>query len=145
MKAIQKALKIMEAEFKGAESEESYTTSQKVKDYCRLQLGNELDEVFAVMFMDSRNRLLTFEKLFRGTVNEANVFLRPIVRRVLETNASKVILTHNHPSGDCTPSASDIAITKTFADFLVQINCQVLDHIIVSAKGTLSLIEEGKI
>jgi DNA repair protein RadC len=143
MGIIQRALKVMEADFKGADCEEQYSTSEKVSAYCRLQLGGELDEVFGAMFMDNSNRLIAFEKLFRGTINEANVFLRPIARKVLELNASRVIFTHNHPSGNCKPSEADIVLTKHFSAFLKQIDCKVLDHIVVSATNSVSMLEEG--
>jgi len=142
MKAIiQKALKVMEASF--VSGTDKYNTSGLVMDYCRLQLGLEKDEVFAVLFMDSHYRMLGFERMFTGTVNQSNVFLRPIVRRMLDLNASKMILVHNHPSGITKPSDSDIQITKHFKTICDALDCQIVDHIIVSAVDVLSMASGG--
>ena len=143
MNIIKKALKIMESEFK--ESTEKFSSSALVKDYCRLQQGNEPEEVFSIMFLDTHLRLLSFDKLFRGSVSEATISFRAIARKVFEYNAAKIIICHNHPSGCVTPSDADIAITKKLHDFLIQIDCKVIDHIIVSAVSSISMVEKDLI
>ena len=143
MNIIEQALKVMESTFE--EATERFSSSALVKDYCRLQLGAEAEEVFSVMFLDNHNRLIKFDKIFRGSVNISNVYLRAIVRKIIEYNAAKVIFSHNHPSGCETPSQEDIDITKTFAKFLKEIDCEVLDHIVVTAHKSVSLAEAGLI
>ena len=141
MDIIKQALKVMESEFKGGEW--LLNSSQLAKDFCRLQIGNEKDEVFAVLFLDSQLKNLGFKIFFYGTVNECSIHLRPIVRHALELNAAKMILVHNHPSGNSTPSESDIHVTKDFVKFFRKINCDILDHLIVSPIGVCSLNELG--
>lgn len=138
---IQKALKVMESEFK--QGTDKLNSSKLTVDYCRLQLGMEKDEVFAVLFMDNHFKMLSFEIFFRGTVNQSGVFMRPIARKMLELNAAKMILVHNHPSGDTTPSNADINITREFKKIFDALDCQVVDHIIVSSTGSYSMMEKG--
>jgi DNA repair protein RadC len=76
--------------------------SPEVKNYLRLQLAMEANEVFGVIFLNQQHRILAFEKLFQGTINEASVYPRVIVQRALHHNAASLILAHNHPSGDVT-------------------------------------------
>ena len=79
----------------------------QVENYLKLQLADESDEWFGVMFLTSQHRLIRFEKLFRGTVNASYVHIRVIARKALELNAAAVILAHNHPSGIAEPSSAD--------------------------------------
>ncbi len=143
MGIVQKALKIMESEF--IKGDGKYNASKLTKDYCRLQLGAEKEEVFAVMFLNSQLELLSFDKLFRGSITETVIPPRAILRRAFEVNAAKMILTHNHPSGNVTPSTSDILITKKFMSLFQEFDCEVVDHIIVSAVDSVSLVELGVI
>lgn len=138
---IQQALKVMESEF--IERGDKINHSALVKDYCRLQLGSEKEEVFAVLYMDSNLRMLSFDKLFRGSIAESSVPPRAIARRLFELNASKMILVHNHPSGIVKPSDADIDITKNLSDLFAQLDCKVVDHIIVSEVDALSMAEKG--
>lgn len=142
-KIIKKALKVMEDSFEGGG--EKINTSGLVMDYCRLQLGAEKDEVFAVLFMDNSLRLLKFERFFTGTVNQSAVYMRPIARRMLELNACKMILVHNHPSGITKPSESDIKLTRDFKKVFDALDCQIVDHIIVSALEVTSMANSGLI
>lgn len=139
MDIIKKALKVMEAQLQG--KFDQFTSSEKVKSYCRLQMGLEKDEVFGVLFLDNYNRLIEYHSLFRGTVNESSVYLRPIIRKIIELNAAKVIFTHNHPSGISKPSEEDIKLTNKFSAFLKEIDVQVLDHIIVTTTEAISMAE----
>ena len=125
------------------EGEGKYNQSALTKDYCRLQIGAEKDEVFAVMFLDNHLRLLEFTRFFTGTVNQSSVFMCPIVRKMLDLNAAKIILTHNHPSGIVKPSASDIELTKQFNKVFTQLDCPIVDHIIVLPAASLSMVETG--
>ena len=116
-----------------------------VKDYLRLKLGDRPHEVFAVVFMDSRNRVITCEELFRGTLSQTSVYPREVVMEALKRNASAVILCHNHPSGSAQPSKADEALTLTLKSALALIDVRVLDHMIVTRTKVLSFAEEGLI
>lgn len=100
-------------------------------------------EVFAVLFLDNRHRVLAFEEMFRGTVDGASVHPREVVRRSLQHNAAAVILSHNHPSGIAEPSAADRRITERLKDALALIDVRVLDHLIVGDSECCSLAEQG--
>ena len=139
---IQEALVILESRIKKGDA---FTNPADVKNYCRLQLANELDEYFSCMFLDSGHRLIQYERLFRGTVDGAAVYPRVVVRRALELNAAAVIFTHNHPSGRAEPSHADINITTRLKDALAMVDVRVLDHIIVSTEDTYSMAEHGRI
>jgi len=95
------------------------------------------------MFLNNQNQLITFEKLFRGTVDHTNVHPRVILRRALELNSAALILVHNHPSGSTTPSPSDISITKTLTNLLSEIDVKVLDHLIVTTSTVVSMGDLG--
>jgi len=144
MKAvIQKALKVMETEFKKGEGK--YNRSRLMKDYLRLQLGSEKEEVFGVAFLNTQFELLGFEKLFRGSVTEASVPPRAIIRKVFEYNASRIVLAHNHPSGKARPSDADIELTKKFKPLFDLIDCPIIDHVIVSALDVYAMADHGYI
>ncbi len=111
--------------------------------YLRLRLAEEINEVFAVLFLNTRNRLLVFEKLFCGSINQASVYPRVVVQKALAYNAAKVILAHNHPSGDYRPSTSDKAMTDMIKEALDTVGIPIADHIIVSHEGSYSFAENG--
>lgn len=116
-------------------------SSSNVKSFLQLQLGVEKNEVFAVLFMDSHFRLLSFEKMFHGTINEAVVYPRCVVQKALEINASALIVGHNHPSNMVMPSQADINLTRELKKILDIVNVLLLDHIIVSPSETYSFSE----
>lgn len=118
-------------------------SSQNVRKYLRLQLAAEENEVFGVVFLNYDFRLLVFEKLFYGTINEVSAYPRRIVQRALEHNAAKIVLAHNHPSGNCTPSQPDIDITKEIRKILKIVDIDLVDHIVVSHQDSCSLVEQG--
>ena len=93
-------------------------------------------EMFACLFLDSRHRVLEWVEIFRGTVNSATVHPREVVKEALRLNAAAVILAHNHPSGDSTPSREDITLTDKLRDILKVIDVRVLDHLIVGDEIT---------
>ena len=102
-----------------------------VKALCRSRLAHLEYEVFGVMFLDSKHRLIAFEEMFRGTIDEASVYPREVVKEALRHNASAVIFTHNHPSGDPEPSRADRTITDRLKSALDLIGVRSLDHIVV--------------
>ena len=115
-------------------------------DETRRYLAAELracpHEVFACLFLDNRNRVLTFEKLFFGTIDGASVYPREVVRRAIDNNAAAVIFAHNHPSGIAEPSAADRQITQRLKDALALIDVRVLDHMVVGDE-VVSFAERG--
>lgn len=109
----------------------------------RARLGELGHEVFSCLFLDTRHRIICFEPLFRGTVDGATVYPREVVKRALYHNAGAVILGHNHPSGDCEPSEADRSITVKLASALALVDVRLLDHLVVSRQGHVSLAERG--
>jgi len=96
-------------------------------------------EIFRILFLDKRNGLITDEIQQSGTVDHTPVYPREVVRRALELNASALILVHNHPSGDPTPSQADIKMTREIADIAKPLGVILHDHIIVGRNGHASL------
>lgn len=114
-----------------------------VRDYLRLKLADRPHEVFAVVFLDSQNRVLATEEMFRGTLTQTSVYPREVVIEALTKQAAAVILCHNHPSGSATPSRADEALTQTLKSALALVDVRVLDHLIVTREKVLSFAEEG--
>ena len=100
-------------------------------------------EVFCCLFLDTRHRLIRYEELFRGTIDGATVYPREVVKRALQHNAAAVILGHNHPSGIAEPSEADRHITVKLAKALALVEIRLLDHVVVSRGGHVSLAERG--
>tara|TARA_R110001599_G_scaffold64023_3_gene178922 strand:+ start:542338 stop:543012 length:675 start_codon:yes stop_codon:yes gene_type:complete len=116
---------------------------QAVKQYLRLLLGSKAYESFAVLFLDVKNRLITCEELFRGTLTHASVYPREVVKSALHHNAASIILSHNHPSGTAEPSNADHALTQALKQALALVDVRVLDHFIVGGKDVYSFAEHG--
>ena len=115
-------------------NDDAMQSSREVQNYLKIQLAPEPDEHFAVMFLTQQHHLISFEKLFRGTVNSSYVHIRVIVRKALELNAAAIILAHNHPSGIAEPSSADKGITTRIKDALEVFDINVFDHFGVTAK-----------
>lgn len=122
---------------------EAFHTPDAVKQYLQLQLAHKNHEVFAVLFLDSQNRLLALEELFRGTLSQTSVYPREVVLRALHHQAAAVVLSHNHPSGSVQPSRADEHLTQTLKASLALVDVRVLDHIIVGQGQALSMAEQG--
>ena len=116
---------------------------QAVLDYCRAAMGREKVEQFRLLFLDNRNRLMADEVQQRGTVDHTPLYPREVVKRALELHASALIMVHNHPSGDPTPSKADIAMTKAVRDALAKIDIKLHDHIIIAKNDVRSLRSDG--
>jgi DNA repair protein RadC len=116
---------------------------ESASNFCRLKIAAKEYEVFGVMFLNSQHTMIDFEIMFRGTINSASVYPREVVKRALKLNATAVLLTHNHPSGDSTPSAADKAITARLVDALNLLDIKVLDHLVVTKVGYTSFAETG--
>lgn len=108
-------------------------------NYCRVSLADEKIERFHVLYLNRKNRLIADEQQQRGTVDHTPVYPREVVKRALELGATAVILVHNHPSGDPTPSKADIDMTRTVKDAAEVIGITLYDHIIVGRSGAQSL------
>ncbi len=107
--------------------------------YARVQIAGEPREQFRVMFLDKKNQLIADEVMGPGTIDHAPVYPREVMRRALELSASAVILVHNHPSGDPTPSAADIDMTRQVVEAGRPLKVAVHDHIVVAAENIASL------
>jgi DNA repair protein RadC len=114
------------------------TSWTAVLDYCRAAMGFEAREQFRILFLDKKNRLIADEVQQRGTVDHTPVYVREVVKRALELSASAIILVHNHPSGDPTPSRADIDMTKQIVDAAKPLGVAIHDHIIVGRQGHAS-------
>jgi DNA repair protein RadC len=110
-----------------------------VIDYCRVAMAYAEKEQFRILFLDKRNGLLADEVQQTGTVDHTPVYPREVVKRALELSASAVILVHNHPSGDPTPSQADIRMTRELADIAKPLGVLIHDHIIVGRMGHASM------
>lgn len=115
---------------------------QQTRQFLSAQLGDYPHEVFACLFLDNRNRVIAFEKLFFGTIDGASVYPREVVRMALKKNAAALIFAHNHPSGVAEPSAADEQITRRLKDALALVDIRVLDHFVVGDE-VVSFAERG--
>jgi DNA repair protein RadC len=116
---------------------------QKLIDYCTVAMAHEKREQFRILFLNRKNELMADEVQQVGTVDHAPVYPREIVRRALELGATAMILVHNHPSGDPTPSDSDIAMTEEIIRAAAVLDVLVHDHIIISRNGHTSFKSMG--
>jgi DNA repair protein RadC len=111
----------------------------QVLDYCRASMAFEQREQFRILFLDKKNGLIADELQQTGTVDHTPVYPREVVRRALELSSTAIILVHNHPSGDPTPSRADIEMTKTIIDTAKPLGIAVHDHIIIGRNGNASM------
>jgi len=139
-RAIYRAMDILETHLRHAPSEVLNSPTQ-VRKYLTLKLAREEREQFVVMFLDTQHRLIEAETMFYGTLFQASVHPREVVKRALHHNAAAVILAHNHPSGVAEPSNADIELTAVLRTTLALIDVRILDHFIVAANIALSLEE----
>ena len=112
-------------------------------DYCRTAMAHRETEQFRILYLDRKNVLIADEEQARGTVDHVPVYPREVVKRALELNASALILVHNHPSGDPTPSQSDIAMTAQVQEAARVLNITLHDHLIIGKSRELSFRSEG--
>ena len=119
------------------------TEPKQVFSHLQTLLQYHEHEVFALLLLDTKHRVIGFQELFRGTLDGASVYPREVVKIALEHNAAAVILVHNHPSGDPEPSQADRTLTTTLKNALNMIGTQTLDHIVVGHEGCISLAERG--
>lgn len=115
----------------------------KVIQYCKAAMAYEMREQFRILFLDKRNRLVADEVQGNGTVDHTPVYVREVLRRALELSACAIVLVHNHPSGDPTPSRADIEMTKEIISAARNLDIAVHDHLIVGRDGHISLRSAG--
>ncbi|MEQ8392723.1 MAG: DNA repair protein RadC [Thalassospira sp.] len=118
---------------------------EQLIDYCRVRIGHLKTEELHLLFLDRKNRLIADECHQRGTVDHTPVYPREVIKRALELHASAIILVHNHPSGDATPSKGDIEMTRKIIDAAKAMDMSVHDHIIISQAGYNSFKSLGLI
>jgi DNA repair protein RadC len=116
---------------------------QKLLDYCRISLAEEKIEQFHLLFLNHKNELIAHERQQTGTVDHAPVYPREVVKRALQLDASAIIMVHNHPSGDPTPSKDDVAMTKAVAAAAEKLGILLHDHVVVGRKGHKSMRSLG--
>ncbi len=127
----------------GLKAGDVFSNPEQTREFLSLKLRAYPYEVFACMYLDNRHRLLSFDELFNGTIDSAQVHAREVVRAALRHNAAAVILSHNHPSGVAEPSQSDIHLTRELKKALALIDVRVLDHMVIGCGETISFAERG--
>jgi len=127
------------------EAGDTMTSQEIVKQFLCNKIGNLEHEVFWCLWLDNCHRLVAFEEMFRGTIDQAVIYPREIVKRALQCNAAAVILAHNHPSGNITPSGNDEGITRKIQKALDVIEVRLLDHIVVGKTRAASFAEMGRL
>lgn len=119
------------------------SSALETRNYLMHELSGRTHEVFACIFLDTKNRVIKFEELFYGTIDAASVYPREVVRRALSHNAAAIIFAHNHPSGIAEPSQADISITDRLKKALHLIDIRVLDHFVIGDGYCVSFAEKG--
>lgn len=121
---------------------EILNSSHKTLRFIAAELREHTNEVFACAFLDSHFRLISFEKLFEGTVHTTHVYPREIVKRAIFHNAAKIILAHNHPSGHATPSQADKDTTRLIKEAVALVDMEIVDHVIIGNPGHFSFADK---
>ncbi len=128
-----------------ARDRDALASPQAVRDYLRLTLASRPCEVFVGLFLDSQNRVLASEELFRGTLAQTSVYPREVVKAALAHNAAAMIFAHNHPSGVAEPSRADELLTQALKQALALVDIRTLDHFVVAGGQLTSFAERGLI
>ncbi len=125
-----------------ANTQTTLNSWQSIINYCRARMSHLTVEQFRLLFLDQKNKVIADEIQQQGTINRTPIFPREIVKRTLELGATSLIMVHNHPSGDPTPSQADIDITRKVIKAARELEIQVLDHLIIGRFGHTSLREK---
>ncbi|MDA3868742.1 MAG: DNA repair protein RadC [Gammaproteobacteria bacterium] len=128
--------------FENIQRGDALTSPDETRHYLRTELQHYPHEVFACLFLDNRNRIISFDKMFYGTIDGASVYPREVVKLALKKNAAAVIFAHNHPSGVAEPSRSDEQITQRLKQALEVVDIRVLDHMVIGDE-VVSFAERG--
>lgn len=121
------------------------SSPEKLSGYLRNEMADLTRETFRVLFLDGSNRVLADETMWEGTVNRVQIYPREVVRRAIETQATALILVHNHPSGNPAPSRHDVVMTNRLIAACSPIDLEIHDHIIVAHAGSFSMAKHGLI
>jgi len=119
-------------------------TPDAVKRYCTALIGHHKVEHFMALYLDSQYHLIACEELARGTLTQASIYPREVIKAALHHHAAAIILAHNHPSGVPEPSAADLALTAQLKQALLLVDITLLDHLIVTANAATSMSERGR-
>ncbi|MBZ5239758.1 RadC family protein [Pseudomonas aeruginosa] len=114
-----------------------------VAEHLQTLLQDYEHEVFALLLLDSKNRVIDFREVFRGTIDTTRIYPREVAKTALKHNAAAVILVHNHPSGDPEPSQADRDLTRLLKAALDLVGTRTLDHIVVGHEGFVSMAQQG--
>ena len=120
-------------------------SSEDVLNYLRHNLRDKSQELFMVIYLNGRNQILKMETLFEGTLNTSAVYPREVVKKALENDASALVLVHNHPSGNPSPSQDDLTITKKLKEAAKTIDIYIHDHLIIAGNDVYSFSDHGLI
>lgn len=142
LETLAKAASILKSKLYISE-QPALVSPQLVKSYCQFELAALDHEVFGALFLDNQHRVRVIENIFTGSLHQAAIYPREMVKKALQHNAAAVILFHNHPSGTIEPSQSDRRVTRRLTDALALIEVKVLDHFVVSFEGVTSFAERG--
>jgi DNA repair protein RadC len=140
-KLVARALRVMEKSLVSREL--SMSSPEAVRQYLSLRMFALEHEVFVLLMLDARNRLIEARELFRGTLSQTVVYPREVVKAALISNAAAVILAHNHPSGLAEPSQADRMLTDALKRALGTVDVPVLDHLVVAGRTSYSFAEHG--
>ena len=128
--------------FENIQRGDALCSPDETRRYLQTELQSYPHEVFACLFLDNRNRIISFDKMFYGTIDGASVYPREVVKLALKKNAAAVIFAHNHPSGVAEPSRSDEQITQRLKQALEVVDIRVLDHMVIGDE-VISFAERG--
>lgn len=140
-RTVKRALTLLDRHLR--ETGVAFTSTQAARDWLKLKMAGLEREEFMVLYLNQQNQLIAHETLFAGSICSTEVHPREVVKRALYFNAAAVILAHNHPSGDTTPSQADKTITQRLVQALQLVDIRVPDHLIVGGTQILSFAEHG--
>lgn len=140
-RTVQYALALLDRHLR--ETGVAFTSTQAARDWLRLKMAGLEREEFMVLYLNQQNQLIAYETLFAGSISSTEVHPREVVKRALYFNAAAVILAHNHPSGETTPSLADKALTQRLVQVLQMVEIRVPDHLIVGGRQIYSFAEHG--
>lgn len=140
-RTVKRALTLLDRHLR--ETGVAFTSTQAARDWLKLKMAGLEREEFIVLYLNQQNQLIAHETLFTGTINSTEIHPREVVKRALYFNAATVIIAHNHPSGDPTPSQADKTITLRLMQALALVDIHLLDHLIVGGMEIVSFAERG--
>ena len=140
-RTVQHALALLDRHLR--ETGVAFTSTQAARDWLRLKMAGLEREEFMVLYLNQQNQLIAHETLFAGSISSTEVHPREVVKRALYFNAAAVILAHNHPSGETTPSQADKALAQRLVQILQLVDIRVPDHLIVGGRQIYSFAEQG--